>query len=312
VLESTTYPGTTEDILVPLLAERGLVPGEGVAVAFSPERVDPGNERFGLRNTPKVVGGVTSSCADAAEALYGRTCDRMVRVSSPAAAETVKLLENTFRSVNIGLVNEFALICKRLGLDVWEIVDAAATKPFGFMTFRPGPGLGGHCIPVDPQYLAWKLRSLNFTARFVELADAVNSAMPEHVVSVLSDALNDRSLPLRGSKVLVLGVTYKRDVADVRESPSLHVLSLLLAKGAEVSYNDPYIPRIEVGDRSLESVPLTDDSLAAADAVLIVTDHGCYDPSRIVRAATLIVDTRNVTAPAVAAEPALRARIYRI
>jgi UDP-N-acetyl-D-glucosamine dehydrogenase len=312
ILESTTYPGTTEDILVPLLAERGMVAGRDVAVAFSPERVDPGNARFGLRNTPKVVGGVTAACADAASALYGRTCDRIVRVSSPAAAETVKLLENTFRSVNIGLVNEFALICRRLGLDVWEIVDAAATKPFGFMPFRPGPGLGGHCIPVDPQYLAWKLRALNFTARFVELADAINSAMPEHVVSVLGDALNDASKPLRGSRVLVLGVTYKADVADVREAPALHVLTLLLEKGVNVSYHDPYVPRLDVGESSLEGVELTDAGLSEADAVLIITDHGCYDPLRIARASRLVVDTRNLTAPAVAIDPSLRARIRRI
>lgn len=312
VLESTTYPGTTEDILVPLLAERGLHAGRDVAVAFSPERVDPGNSRYSLKNTPKVVGGVTPACAAAAAALYGRTCDRIVRVGSPAAAEMVKLLENTFRSVNIGLVNEFALICRRLGLDVWEIVDAAATKPFGFMSFRPGPGLGGHCIPVDPQYLAWKLRALNFTARFVELADAVNSAMPEHVVSVVSDALNDRRLPLRGSRVLVLGVAYKPDVADVRESPALHVIALLRQKGAVVSYNDPYIPSLDAGEPRLESADLTDAALAEADAVLIVTDHGCYDWSRIARVARLVIDTRNATARAVDADPSLREKIRRI
>ncbi len=312
VLESTTYPGTTEDVLVPLLVERGLEPGRGACVAFSPERVDPGNRTHGLRNTPKVVGGVTPRCTRAAAALYGRTCDRIVTVSSPAAAETVKLLENTFRSVNIGLVNEFALICRKLGLDVWEVIDAASTKPFGFMRFTPGPGLGGHCIPVDPHYLAWKLRSLNFSARFIELADAVNSAMPEHVVSVLMDALNDRGRALRGAGVLVLGVTYKRDVADVRESPALHVIGLLREKGADVSFHDPYVPSITVGADTLTCVELGPDTLAGADAVLIVTDHGCYDPDAVARAARLIVDTRNATGPAVARDPGLRAKIYRI
>jgi UDP-N-acetyl-D-glucosamine dehydrogenase len=312
VLESTTYPGTTEDVLVPLLRERGLEPGRDACVAFSPERVDPGNRTYGLRNTPKVVGGVTPRCTRAASSLYQRTCDRIVAVSSPAAAETVKLLENTFRSVNIGLVNEFALICRRLGLDVWEVIDAASTKPFGFMRFTPGPGLGGHCIPVDPHYLAWKLRSLNFSARFIELADAINSAMPDHVVSVLMDALNDRGRALRGARVLVLGVTYKPDVADVRESPALHVLALLQEKGAAVSYNDPYVPELESGGELLHSVEAGADALAEADAVVIVTNHACYEPDAVARAARLIVDTRNFTAPAVAREPGLTTKIYRI
>jgi len=312
VLESTTYPGTTEEILVPMLRERGLEPGRDACVAFSPERVDPGNRTFALKNTPKIVGGVTPTCTRAAVALYSRTCDRVVTVSSPAAAETVKLLENTFRSVNIGLVNEFALICRRLGLDVWEIVDAASTKPFGFMRFSPGPGLGGHCIPVDPQYLAWKLRGLNFNARFIELADAINSAMPEHVVGVLMDALNDSGRALRGARVLALGVTYKRDVADVRESPALHVLALLAEKGAVVSFHDPHVAEVDVSGEKLRSVEMTPDTLASADAVLILTDHGCYDPDAIAHAARLIVDTRNLTAPAIARDPALRTRIHRI
>ena len=295
VLESTTYPGTTEDVLVPLLRDRGLEPGRDACVAFSPERVDPGNRTFGLRNTPKVVGGVTPRCTRAAASLYQRTCDRIVTVSSPAAAETVKLLENTFRSVNIGLVNEFALICRRLGLDVWEIIDAASTKPFGFMRFTPGPGLGGHCIPVDPHYLAWKLRSLNFSARFIELADAINSAMPEHVVSVLMDALNDRGRALRGARVLVLGVTYKPDVADVRESPALHVIGLLQEKGAVVEYHDPYVPELESGGETLRRVEMGPEALAEADAVVIVTDHACYDADAVARASRLVVDTRNAT-----------------
>ena len=312
ILESTTYPGTTEDVLVPLLRERGLEPGRDTCVAFSPERVDPGNKRWTLRNTPKVVGGVTPRCTRAATALYARTCDVVVPVSSPAAAETVKLLENTFRSVNIGLVNEFALICRKLGLDVWEIIDAAATKPFGFMRFTPGPGLGGHCIPIDPHYLAWKLRSLNFSARFIELADAINSAMPEHVVSVLMDALNDRGRALRGARVLVLGVTYKRDVADVRESPALHVMGLLAEKGAVIRYHDPYVPELPLAGEVLRCVELGPDELAAADAVLLVTDHGCYDADAVARAARLIVDTRNATGQAVARDPGLEAKIYRI
>ena len=311
VLESTTSPGTTEDVLAPMLAMRGLVPGRDVAVAFSPERVDPGNATYTLRNTPKVIGGMTPACAAAARALYARTCDRVVEVSSPAAAEMVKLLENTFRSVNIGLVNEFALICRRLGLDVWEIVEAAATKPFGFMSFQPGPGLGGHCIPVDPQYLAWKLRSLNFTARFIELADAVNSVMPDHVVSIVADALNDRGRAVRGSRIMVLGVTYKRDVADVRESPALHVLALLMAKGADVAFHDPFVERLEVAGRTLVRVEL-DRALGGAECVLIVTDHGCYDFARIAARAPLIVDTRNATGRAVAADPSLRLKVHRI
>jgi UDP-N-acetyl-D-glucosamine dehydrogenase len=312
VLESTTYPGTTEELLVPLLRERGLRPGEDVAVAFSPERVDPGNARFDLRNTPKVYGGLTPGCAAAARALYQRTCSTLVEVSSPAAAEMVKLLENTFRSVNIGLVNEFALICRRLGLDVWEIVDAAATKPFGFMPFRPGPGLGGHCIPVDPQYLAWKLRSLNFTARFIELADAVNSMMPDHVVGVVADALNERRRALNGARILVLGVTYKKDVADVRESPALQVIALLLAKGADVTFADPYVEEVEAGGRRLRTVALDAEALAAADCVVIATDHSCHDAALIARAARLVVDTRNAMGALLLAHPSLREKVRRI
>jgi UDP-N-acetyl-D-glucosamine dehydrogenase len=297
VLESTTYPGTTEEVLVPLLEERGLRAGEDVAVAFSPERVDPGNARFGIRNTPKVVGGLSPSCTAAAAALYGRCCDKVVEVSSPATAEMVKLLENSFRSVNIGLVNEFALICRKLGVDVWEVVEAAATKPFGFMPFRPGPGLGGHCIPVDPLYLAWKVRAHNFNARFIELADAINSRMPEHVIDVLTEALNDDALAVRGSRVVVLGVAYKADVADVRESPALEVLALLLQRGARVTYCDPYIPRLQVGLGSLESEEPSDELLVDADAVLIITDHRCVDYARVLRLSRLVVDTRNATAP---------------
>lgn len=312
VLESTTYPGTTEEILVPLLRERGLQPGEHVALAFSPERVDPGNTRFGIRNTPKVVGGFTPACAAAATALYRRCCDTVHPVSSPAAAETVKLLENTFRMVNIGLVNEFALICRRLNLDVWEIIDAAATKPFGFMPFRPGPGLGGHCIPIDPHYLAWKLRAHNFTTRFVELADAVNSAMPEHVVSIVAEALNDAERSVRGSRVLALGVAYKPDVSDVRESPAVEVLAALSARGAQVSYNDPLVERVRHHGLSWDSSPLTPEALSAAHLVVILTDHRSYDWDMVLRHSPIIVDARNATRDARAAAPELAQKVRLI
>ena len=312
VLESTTYPGTTEEILVPLLLERGLEPGVDVALAFSPERVDPGNVRFGIRNTPKVVGGLTAACTAAATALYLRCCDVVHPVSSPAAAETVKLLENTFRMVNIGLVNEFALICRRLGLDVWEIIDAAATKPFGFMPFRPGPGLGGHCIPVDPHYLAWKLRAHNFTTRFVELADAVNSAMPEHVVSIVAEALNERERSVKGSRILALGVAYKPDVSDVRESPAVEVLSALASRGGKVSYHDPLVPSVRIDGALWESVLFSPEALAAADLVVILTDHRSYNWDMVLQHSPVIVDARNATARARAAAPELAAKVKLI
>ncbi len=312
VLESTTYPGTTEEILVPMLRDRGLTPGVDVAVAFSPERVDPGNPRFGIRNTPKVVGGVTPACTALATALYRRCCDTVVPVSSPAAAETAKLLENVFRSVNIGLVNEFALICKELGVDVWEVIDAAATKPFGFMRFVPGPGLGGHCIPVDPHYLSWKLRSHDFTARFIELADAINSRMPAHVVSVVTDALNDHRKAVRESTILLLGIAYKRDVSDVRESPALAVLEQLLARGADVVYHDPFVDHVVLGGATHASQPLTDDAIADADCVVLLTDHSSFDMHRILAHARLLVDTRNATKAARAATPHLANRVHLI
>lgn len=312
VLESTTYPGTTEEILLPMLEERGLTPGLDVALAFSPERVDPGNSRFGIRNTPKVIGGLTPACTAAARALYERCCDHVHPVSSPAAAETVKLLENTFRMVNIGLVNEFALVCRRLGLDVWEIIDAASTKPFGFMPFKPGPGLGGHCIPVDPHYLAWKLRAHNFTTRFVELADAINSAMPEHVVEVTAMALNDRERSVKGSRLLVLGVAYKPGVADVRESPAVEVIDLLLRRGARLQYNDPMVSSVDIAGRRMESAPLDAAALQDADAVVILTDHAEYDWELILREAKVIVDARNATSAARAKEPTLAAKVWPI
>jgi UDP-N-acetyl-D-glucosamine dehydrogenase len=312
VLESTTYPGTTEEIVVPVLAERGLHAGREIAIAFSPERVDPRNPRYGVRNTPKVVGGVTPLCTKAARILYERACDRVVEVSSPTTAEMVKLLENTFRMVNVGLANEFALICKEIGVDVWEVVEAAATKPFGFMPFWPGPGLGGHCIPVDPHYLAWKLRAHNFTARFVELADAINSRMPAHVVSVVADALNTRKQALNGSRILVLGVAYKPDITDVRESPALDVISALLAKGAEVAYHDPFVPIVRLNERELSSVALDERAIADASCVLITTHHSTVDYGRIVELATLVVDSRNATRAAIERAPELGDRVIRI
>jgi UDP-N-acetyl-D-glucosamine dehydrogenase len=312
VLESTTYPGTTEELLAPMLAARGLRPGEEIALAFSPERVDPGNARFGIRNTPKVVGGMTPGCTAAATALYRRACDTVHPVSTPATAEMVKLLENTFRMVNIGLVNEFALICHELGVDVWEVIEAAATKPFGFMPFRPGPGLGGHCIPVDPHYLAWKLRAHNFTARFVELADAVNARMPEHVVDVVTDVLNDARLPLNGSRVLALGVAYKADIADMRESPALDVIARLRARRAEVRYCDPHVPSLAIDGAPVPAVPLRPDTLGESDVVVIITDHRAFDWDLVLAHAPRIVDARNATRHARARAPHLAGRVRTI
>ncbi|HEY1956790.1 MAG TPA: nucleotide sugar dehydrogenase [Polyangiaceae bacterium] len=293
VLESTTYPGTTREVLCEKLGG-GFVVGKDVFVAFSPERVDPGNAKFGTRNTPKVLGGVTPACMEVAGALYKQIVDRVVPVSSPDAAEMTKLLENTFRAVNIGLVNEFALICERLGLDVWEIIEAASTKPFGFMPFRPGPGLGGHCIPIDPLYLSWKMRGLKVPARFIELADMVNTAMPEHVVELVARALNDHEKSMKGSKLLVSGVAYKKDISDVRESPAIDVIAGLLARGANVAYLDPFVPSFKEHGHSFESID-TKASFAPFDAVVIVTDHTGIDYARMVREAKVVVDTRNAT-----------------
>jgi UDP-N-acetyl-D-glucosamine dehydrogenase len=295
ILESTTYPGTTIEVLKPLLEEGGLKVGKDVFVAFSPERVDPGNPVYGVRNTPKVIGGITPACTEMAALLYGAAVDRVVPVSSAAAAEMVKLLENTFRSVNIGLVNEVALMCDRLGLDVWEVIEAASTKPFGYMKFTPGPGIGGHCIPIDPLYLSWKLKSLNYQARFIELADAVNSAMPDHVVERTAYALNNRSKSVRGSRVLVLGVAYKRDIDDLRESPALEVIEGLRERGAHVRVCDPHVGPFRVGGEEFRPVPLTPKELKAADVVVITTDHSCFDWASVVRNARLVVDTRNAT-----------------
>ena len=292
ILESTTYPGTTEEIVQAILEEMtGLRAGRDFHLAFSPERVDPGNPRFNTRNTPKVVGGLTPACTNAAAALYLLAVDNVVRVSSPSAAEMVKLLENTFRSVNIGMANEMALLCDRFKLNVWEIIDAAATKPFGFMPFYPGPGLGGHCIPIDPFYLSWKAKTLDFNAQYIELAGEINSKMPEYVVAKGAAALNDRRLSVKGSKVLVLGVAYKRNIDDQRESPALEIIHLLRQRGAQVTYNDPYVPAAA----GMKSRRLTPALLRAQDCVVIATDHTDYDYPRVVAAAKLVVDTRNAT-----------------
>ncbi|HYC54801.1 MAG TPA: nucleotide sugar dehydrogenase [Candidatus Binatia bacterium] len=293
ILESTTYPGTTEEIVLPRLRDAGLEPGKDVEVAFSPERTDPGNRDFNTRTIPKVVGGHTPAANAASRALYGRCIDNVVSVSSPRVAEMVKLLENTFRSVNIALVNEMAMMCDRLGIDVWEVIDAAATKPFGFMPFYPGPGLGGHCIPVDPHYLTWKARAEGFEPRFIELAGQINAQKPEFVASKVMDALNDRSKSMKGSKILALGVAYKRDVDDVRESPSLDVMALLLDKGADITFCDPFVDKVQLRGKTVQGVQLDQQRLAAADLVLLLTDHSSFDRSFIAKHANLIVDTRN-------------------
>jgi UDP-N-acetyl-D-glucosamine dehydrogenase len=296
VLESTTYPGTTRELLQPRLEAKGLTVGTDIFVAFSPERVDPGNPTYHTRNTPKVVGGITPACVEVATALYQSCIDTVVPVSSPEAAELVKLLENTFRAVNIGLVNEIAIVCDKLGVNVWEVIDAAATKPFGFMKFTPGPGIGGHCIPLDPHYLAWKMRTLNYKTRFIDLASEINSHMPEWVVQKVADALNDMRKAVRGSRLLVLGVAYKRDIDDVRESPALDVIRLLEERGAHVEFHDPFVAEFREEGHSRKGVELSDEMLRWADAVVVVTDHKVVDYQRVVDHATLVVDTRNVTA----------------
>src|SRR3954467_743577 len=293
ILESTTYPGTTREILQPALESTGLRVGEDFFLAFSPERVDPGNPTWQTRNTPKVVGGITQACARVACALYQPAIERLVPVSTTEAAELVKLLENTFRSVNIGLVNEMAIVCDKLGVDVWEVIEAAATKPFGFMKFLPGPGLGGHCIPIDPHYLAWKMRGLNYKTRFIDLAGEVNTEMPEFWVRKLSEALNGQGKAVRGAAVLVLGVAYKRDIDDIRESPALDIIRLLRGQGATVTYSDPHVPRFREDGQEFRSVELTPKAVAAADCVMVVTDHTAVDYRMIKREAKLVVDTRN-------------------
>ncbi|MGC8856610.1 MAG: nucleotide sugar dehydrogenase [Anaerolineae bacterium] len=296
VLESTTYPGTTREVLLPMLGDaNGLKVGEDWFLAFSPERVDPGRKDWTTVNTPKVLGGITEACGEVAAAWYGGAIQTIHRVSSTEAAEMAKLLENTFRMINIGLVNELAIMCEHLGVDVWEVIDAAATKPFGFMKFTPGPGLGGHCIPIDPLYLSWKMKSFNYNARFIELADEINTNMPRYVVSRVLDAMNDRGKTLKGARVLVLGVAYKPDIDDVRESPALDVIGLLRQKGAIVEYHDPYIPHIhhEYDGWQMDSVTDLMAAVRAADCVLIITNHKVYDYAAILEMASFIFDSRN-------------------
>ncbi len=295
VLESTTYPGSTHELIVPLMEARGLKVGKDVFVAFSPERVDPGNPVYKTHNTPKVVGGVTRACTKAACLLYGSIIHPVVPVTSCTAAEMTKLLENTFRSINIGLVNEMAIMCKYLDVDVWEVISAAATKPFGYMPFYPGPGLGGHCIPIDPLYLSWKLKTLDYKARFIELADEVNSYMPEHVVALISDALNARKRSINGSKILLLGVAYKKNVDDLRESPALDVYEHLEKRGARIGYHDPHVKEFKLDGRVVNTKQLTPRLLKAQDCVVILTDHSVIDYREVVRHSRLVVDTRNAT-----------------
>jgi len=296
ILGSTTYPGTTHDLFVPLLEGSGLRVGEDVAVAFAPERIDPANRDFAVNQVPKVVGGETPSCTGLAVKVFESIFDEVVSVSSSQSAEMVKLLENTFRAINIGLANEVALMCDKLGLDVWEVIDAAATKPYGFMRFTPGPGLGGHCIPVDPAYLAWKMKSLNFPARFIELATEINGHMPLHVVEVVTELLNEERLAVNGARVLVLGVAYKPDVSDMRESPAIEIIERLVEKGATLSFHDPHVGELSVADFRAKSVLLSDEDLAGCDLVVIVTNHRGVDYERVVSLAPRVFDTRNATA----------------
>ena len=295
VLESSTYPGTTREVLLPMLGEKnGLKVGEDWFLAFSPERVDPGREDFTTLNTPKVVGGITEACGEVTSAWYGIALQHIHLVSSAEAAEMAKLLENTFRMVNIGMVNELAIMCELMGVDVWEVIDAAATKPFGFMKFTPGPGLGGHCIPIDPLYLSWKMKAYQYTAHFIELASDINTNMPRYVISRILDAMNDRGQTLKGSKCLVLGVAYKPDIDDIRESPALDVIGLLQKKGATVEYHDPYIPTLKThNDLEMRSVPDLMAAVRGSDCVIIVTNHTSYDYKAILEAAKFIFDSRN-------------------
>jgi UDP-N-acetyl-D-glucosamine dehydrogenase len=317
ILESTTYPGTTNEVLLPMFEESGLKLDEDFLLAFSPERVDPGNPQFLTHNIPKVVGGVTPDSTVVAAILYSQIVKDVYSVSSARVAETAKLLENTFRAVNIGMANEMARLCYALNIDTWEVIQAAATKPFGFMAFYPGPGIGGHCIPLDPHYLSWKARQHGFDSRFIGLAEEVNSRMPEHVVQLVADGLNDESKAMKGSKVLLLGVAYKKDIDDVRESPALSIIDRLRAKGANVSYHDPFVKELSFDDahttsggEPLSSVPLTDEELRGTDCLIIVTDHSQIDYQRLCRLASLIVDTRNALNGEVRKESA--ARIIRL
>ena len=318
ILESTTYPGTTDEVLLPILEETGLKLDEDFLLAFSPERVDPGNPQFQTHNIPKVVGGCTPDSTDVAAMLYGRIVKEVHAVSAARVAEAAKLLENTFRAVNIGMANEMARLCYALNIDTWEVIRAAATKPFGFMAFYPGPGIGGHCIPLDPHYLSWKARQHGFDSRFISLAEEVNSRMPEHVVQLISDGLNDERKALRGARVLLLGVAYKKDINDVRESPALSIIDRLRAKGAEVRYHDPFVAEIDFHDAHtqsndatpLQSVALTDDEMRGSDCVVIVTDHSDIDYRRVTDLAPVVVDTRNALSGDV--RRASHARVIRL
>lgn len=293
ILESTTYPGTTEELVLPLLEETGLTVGKDFFLAFSPERIDPGNPVYGLKNTPKIVGGVTPACTEMARHFYQAFIETVIPVSTARSAEMVKLLENTFRAINIGLANEVAIMCHHLGIDTWEIVDAAASKPFGFMPFYPGPGLGGHCIPVDPHYLLWKMKSMNYDAKFIQLADEINSSMPRLVVQKIADGLNEQRKAMKGSRLLVLGVAYKKDIDDCRESPALDVIELLMKRGAEVDYHDPFVPSIRLGTHTLHSIKLSD--VSKYDCVALLTNHSCFKIEPLVEQCALFMDTRNAT-----------------
>jgi len=294
VLESTTYPGTTDEVVLPILEESGLRAGEDFFLCYSPERVDPGNSRYGTRNIPKVIGGVTSNCLRMGKLYYGQVMDTVVPVSSTLAAEAAKLLENTFRMVNVGLANETAVLCDRLGIDVWEVIEAAGTKPFGFMPFYPGPGLGGHCIPVDPHFLAWKSKQAGFEPRLIQLASEINGGMPRYIVGRIQSALNDRGKPVRGSRIHLVGVAYKRNVADTRESPALDIAALLARMGAEIAYSDPFVSRLKAGSLELDRSELF-ETVGESDIAVILTDHDGVDYARLLGAASLVLDTRNAT-----------------
>ena len=295
ILESTTFPGTTKDIILPELEKRKLKVGRDFFLSFSPERVDPGSKKYTIKSTPKVLGGITPECDEVAKLFYEQIVEEVVLVASTQEAEMVKLLENIFRNVNIALVNELTLMCDRLGIDIWNVVEAAATKPFGFMPFYPGPGLGGHCIPIDPVYLSWKAKTYGFYSKFIEFAEEVNKNMPHYVVRKITDALNIHKKCLNGSKILILGVAYKENVGDIRESPALDIIEILGRQGAEVIYNDPYVPQIRIGERKWESLSLNENLLSQADCIVITTAHSSYDCNWIVENAKLIVDTRNAT-----------------
>ncbi len=295
ILESTTYPGTTNELILPILKKKGFAVGRDFFLAFSPERIDPGNKVYNTQNIPKVIGGITPACTGLAKLLYEQIIETVIPVSSTKVAEMVKLLENTFRSVNIGLVNELALMCNRLNIDVWEVIDVARTKPFGFMPFYPGPGLGGHCIPSDPFYLSWKARTHNFTARFIELAGEINSAMPGYVVTKIMNALNEKKKSLAGARIVILGVTYKKNISDTRESPAIEIIHLLREKGAEVSFADPHVRKLVAGSFKLRAKLLDQKLLKSSDAVVIVADHDAFDYKFIVKNSPLVIDTRNAT-----------------